>query len=188
MIAGFLESYLLRLVLIVGGFARGVAILKPSSWILIDHDFVGDLAGCIKDRKPKRTVPKCRPPPQHVCMQLFFDSKWCLPRTTPFPGTSFPTPKPKAQREQINQRVIELVTPTPSQTIPDEIQLLDLTKSNVELMTSLWESHVGNPPCYSKKSCQSEGTSLDKLKYKNHANGPKPTKINTARPLMVRWP
>ena len=141
-----------------------------------------------KGSKTKADGPQMSPPPQHVCMQLFFDSKWCLPRTTPFPGTSFPTPKPKAQREQINQRVIELVTPTPSQTIPDEIQLLDLTKSNVELMTSLWESHVGNPPCYWKKSCQSEGTSLDKLKYKNHANDPKPTKINTARPLMVRWP
>ena len=141
-----------------------------------------------KGSKTNADGPQMSPPPQHVSMQFFLDSKWRLPRTTPFPGTSFPTPKPKAQREQINQRVIELVTPTPSQTIPDEIQLLDLTKSNVELMTSLWESHVGNPPCYSKKSCQSEGTSLDKLKYKNHANGPKPTKINTARPLMVRWP
>ena len=90
-----------------------------------------------KGSKTKADGPQMSPPPQHVCMQLFFDSKWCLPRTTPFPGTSFPTPKPKAQREQINQRVIELVTPTPSQTIPDEIQLLDLTKSNVELMTSL---------------------------------------------------
>ena len=70
--------------------------------------------------------------------------------------------------------------------VPGELQVLDLTKENIEVMNSLWGSHVGNPQWYWKNSCKNVKTSLD-LALKMHAMDLKATKFTTAHPLMVRW-
>ena len=72
----------------------------------------------------------------------------------------------KAEGEQINNILRDLErkrtrigselpegTNTPLEIVPGELQVLELSKENIEVMNSLWDSNVGNPQWYWKNSC-----------------------------------